>query len=41
MCSIKGDISNNLDRPQPGFQGHIIFEVKISKKRCLLGTKLL
>jgi len=29
-----------LTDPQPGFQGHIIFEVKISKKTVLVRDKV-
>jgi len=30
-----------LTDPEPGFQGHDIFEVEYLKKRCISGTKLL
>jgi len=33
--------SMTLSAPWPGFQGHGILTTRISKKRCVLGTKLL
>jgi len=33
--------SMTLSDPNPGFQGHGVLTSRISKKRCVLGTKLL
>jgi len=40
MALWNGDISNDLDRPLPGFHGHGKFDVKYLKNVCL-GAKLL
>ena len=40
-AGLDGIIFDDLEWPQPGFQGHVILTSRISPKRCVLGTKLL